>query len=224
MKRIIALCLALLFILCGCSQKDQVSYKTEFLEFHSNTMPDNRFTLPSGSPARISMVDKELGSNPHVIVNIYIMSDDNTQADALLYEWLNLPESSKKEDLKYVGDLYIEFAKAQGWSNNYYLYVNVFDANYGQVIYDYETMCMYTPKNDTLYKTMYEKFQTFSYREVAETEDGVDWLVAKDLGNLKHGEFDVDITKFLQGNIIITTEGEFKSKDNLTRYYDPYWD
>ena len=83
-------------ILCGCGGNG-VELRDSFLSYYKDEFIDNVIELPSGFKVSIFKVNKEkTNSNPHIIVDVLLANDNNSERDKEMYEWLKMNDDDKK--------------------------------------------------------------------------------------------------------------------------------
>jgi hypothetical protein len=177
------------------------------------------FTTSRGTEMVAWWLQKQDAAAPKVIFTIHIgASGDGSEIDKKQYDWIQLSVEDRKADLKECGDMVIEYAKNKKWSNNYYLYIATADL-YGdcQVLYDYEADKIWIPNAEPIYKEMYEKFKTFNAKDLAETQEGIDFLLDNQLGYIKHNEIEYNL---ISSYDVYIHDGEFTSynREESTAY------
>lgn len=136
-----------------------------------------------------------------------------------VYNWLQLPIKERKADLRECAELVIKYAQNNNWKNDYYLYVDLANVYGGcNIIYDYEKDEIWIPNCENTFIEMYEKFNTFYKKDLEETQDGIDFLVDKNLAYIKHNQ--VEYENIFSYTVYIDNEGNFKSygEDDSIKY------
>lgn len=59
---------------------------------------------------------------------------------------------------------------------------------------DYEKDMIYIPNAENTYKEMYEQFGTFNVKDVAESDNGSDFIIDNNLGQWQHNELETNDT------------------------------
>ncbi len=220
MKKILCILLAILLIpttlaFVGCDKQEEKTLEEQFAIYHNLEEKVRKINLKSGTLATVMTLEKVSGYPSKVVMSL----DNLFTKDADLYIWLKSSVENKKKDLKAVGDMVIDFAKANSWNNNYDLYISFsYDTN-TETIYDYETEKLYVPNVDMIFIEMYEKFGVCSTYSVKSKNGGIDWLVSKELGEIKHGEYENDY-EALDSMYIYCYGGEFSIRNrNLSTAY-----
>lgn len=214
-KAFLVMMMACAFLLSACS-KEEVTLEDKFESFHFNS-DSGVFTTTRGTEMVVDDLGKEdTVSEPRVVLSMWI---GNTEPDQKVYNWCTMPIEERKADLKECGDMVVEFAKNEGWDNDYYLYITIESAyNSQDIVYDYEDDELYIPKNEYVFCNMYEEFGTMSKKDVAEMDGGIDFLVNNGIGYIKHNE--IEYYKNIRGSASIY-EGEFSislDEDDYTVY------
>lgn len=205
--------------LCSCSKKTSEEGLTDsFLEYSLGKTDGkyNRvFTTSNGTEMVVSELQKEDSSSPKMILSVDI---GNTDIKEKLYQWITSPVSVRMDDYRECAEMVIKYAKNEHWNNDYYLYVNTRNI-YGScdVVYDYEKDMIYIPNAENTYKEMYEQFGTFHVKDVAEADNGSDFIVDNNLGQWQHNELE---TKDATSYSISLHDGKFSDyeKDKSTTY------
>lgn len=205
--------------LCSCSKKTSEEGMTDsFLEYSLGKTDDkyNRvFTTSNGTEMVVSELQKEDATSPKVILSVDI---GNTDIKEKLYQWITSPISMRMDDYRECAEMVIKYAKNENWDNDYYLYVNTRNI-YGSsdVVYDYEKDMIYIPNAENIYKEMYEQFGTFYTKDVAEADNGSDFIIDNNLGYWQHNELE---TKDATSYSIYLHDGKFSEyeKDKSTAY------
>ena len=205
--------------LCSCSKKTSEEGLTDsFLEYSLGKTDGkcNRvFTTSNGTEMVVSELQKEDSSSPKVILSVDI---GNTDIKEKLYQWITSPVSVRMDDYRECAEMVIKYAKNENWNNDYYLYVNTRNI-YGScdVVYDYEKDMIYIPNAENIYKEMYEQFGTFNVKDVAESDNGSDFIIDNNLGQWQHNELETNDTTSYS---ISLHDGKFSEyeKDKSTAY------
>ena len=205
--------------LCSCSKKTSEEGLTDsFLEYSLGKTDGkcNRvFTTSNGTEMVVSELQKEDSSSPKVILSVDI---GNTDIKEKLYQWITSPVSVRMDDYRECAEMVIKYAKNENWDNDYYLYVNTRNI-YGScdVVYDYEKDMIYIPNAENTYKEMYEQFGTFNVKDVAESDNGSDFIIDNNLGQWQHNELETNDTTSYS---ISLHDGKFSEyeKDKSTAY------
>lgn len=201
--------------ICACSSNKNDGLEQDYMDYYSDKIDGRVFTTSQGTEIVVCALDKQDVYAPRVILSVFI---GNTDTQAKTYDWISLSADERKDDLRECGDMVVEYAKAKKWSNNYYLYITVKEI-YGdcQVVYDYESDTIWIPNAEPIYEEMYEKFGTFLEKTVAETQDGIDFLISNNLAYMKHNE--VEFKKISSYDVYVH-EDKFSSydKDQSTAY------
>lgn len=214
-KAFLVMMIACAFLLSACS-KEEVTLEDKFERFYFNSDSDV-FTTSRGTEMVVDDFGKEDAvSEPRVVLSMWI---GNTEVEPKIYNWCTMPIEERKADLKECGDMVVEFAKNEGWDNDYYLYITIKSAYDSQdIVYDYEDNELYIPNNEYVFCDMYEGFGTMSKKDVAEMDGGIDFLVNNGIGYIKHNE--IEYYKNIRGSASIY-EGEFSislDEDDYTVY------
>lgn len=205
--------------LCSCSNKTPDEKLTDsFLEYSLGKTDGkfNRvFTTSNGTEMVISALTKEDTYYPKVLLSVEI---GNTDFKNQIYQWITSPVSMRMDDYRECAEMVIKYAKNENWDNDYYLYVNTRNI-YGScdIVYDYEKDMIYIPNAENIYKEMYEQFGTFYTKDVAEADNGTDFIIDNNLGYWQHNELEIkDVTSYS----IYLHDGEFSEyeKDKSTTY------
>lgn len=208
-----------MLFLCSCSKKTSDENLTDnFLAYSLGKTDGNLnrvFTTSNGTEMIICTLRKEDARYPNVLLDAVIGNND---AENQTYQWITSPIGVRMDDCRECAEMVIKYAKNKKWDNDYYLYVNIGDV-YGScdVVYDYEKDIIYIPNVENTYKEMYEKFGTFSVKDVAEAVNGPDFIIDNNLGQWQHNELETrDVTSYS----IYLNDGEFSefNKDKSTAY------
>ncbi len=221
MKKLICtlLCVMILFLLCACSNSKDNNLIDDFIEYHSENknINDNGAMLSENDVdiMLLSLEKEKDKSSPNVVLSIQMIGNDAAE-----YNWMNLSPDERKSEMKSYGEMVIEYAKENGWSNHYYLYVVMSYAYTNYVVYDYETDVIWIPKNEAMFMSMYEQFSTFNYNNLEDTEEGREFLLNNGLATIKHNELETVYYSLGGYSVYISSEGEFKSngKNESTAY------
>lgn len=205
--------------LCSCSKKTSEEGMTNsFLEYSLGKMDGkyNRvFTTSNGTEMVVSELQKENATSPKVILSVDI---GNTDIKEKLYQWITSPVNVRMDDYRECAEMVIKYAKNENWDNDYYLYVNTRNI-YGScdVVYDYEKDMIYIPNAENIYKEMFEQFGTFNVKDIAEADNGSDFIIDNNLGYWQHNELE---TKDTTSYSIFLHDGKFSEyeKDKSTAY------
>lgn len=215
MKKLFLILILFSILLSGCSDVNK-STKELFIEFHESNIEfnDSKFVSPNGFDFLLLSLEKEnTKTNPYVVMSLLIIGNDSE-----INEWMQLDLHQKKAELEYCGDLVVEYASNSGWSNNYYLFVNIDDPCCNLTyVFDYEENRIWIPNQETPFIIMYEKFNTFDKDVIEESDGGVDFLIRYDIGYLKHNKVEYNHNG---GYTVYIHDGEFGSygKDESTAY------
>lgn len=214
-KTILILIVSLLVItLYSCSSETDL--KECFIDYYKNKLNNKTFTTSTNKEMIIINLEKESSSNPKVILTVCIGGESS--ANNATYDWLQLSPEERKSELKECGDMLIQYAKDNNWSNDYYLYVNLCQVYDGcNIVYDYEQDDIWIPNRESIFIEMYEKFNTFYKRDLEETQGGIDFLISKDLAYIKHDQVEYNHTSSYGIHI---SDGKFKSynEEDSTKY------
>jgi len=205
--------------LCSCSKKTSEEGMTNsFLEYSLGKTDGkyNRvFTTSNGTEMVVSELQKENATSPKVILSVDI---GNTDIKEKLYQWITSPVNVRMDDYRECAEMVIKYAKNENWDNDYYLYVNTRNI-YGScdVVYDYEKDMIYIPNAENIYKEMFEQFGTFNVKDIAEADNGSDFIIDNNLGYWQHNELE---TKDTTSYSIFLHDGKFSEyeKDKSTAY------
>lgn len=200
--------------LCSCSSKTDL--KESFIDYHKNKLDNKTFTTSTNKEMIIIDLEKESSSNPKVILTVCIGGESSV--NDVTYDWLQLSPEERKSELKECGDMLIQYAKDNNWSNDYYLYVNlcqVFDGC--NIVYDYEQDDIWIPNCESTFIEMYKKFNTFYKKDLEESQEGIDFLVNKDLAYIKHDQVEYNHTSSYG---VYISDGKFESfnEEDSTKY------
>lgn len=205
--------------LCSCSKKTSEEGMTNsFLEYSlgkTNGKYNRVFTTSNGTEMVVSELQKENATSPKVILSVDI---GNTDIKEKLYQWIISPVNVRMDDYRECAEMVIKYAKNENWDNDYYLYVNTRNI-YGScdVVYDYEKDMIYIPNAENIYKEMFEQFGTFNVKDIAEADNGSDFIIDNNLGYWQHNELE---TKDTTSYSIFLHDGKFSEyeKDKSTAY------
>lgn len=205
--------------LCSCSKKTSEEGMTNsFLEYSLGKTDGkyNRvFTTSNGTEMVVSELQKENATSPKVILSVDI---GNTDIKEKLYQWIISPVNVRMDDYRECAEMVIKYAKNENWDNDYYLYVNTRNI-YGScdVVYDYKKDMIYIPNAENIYKEMFEQFGTFNVKDIAEADNGSDFIIDNNLGYWQHNELE---TKDTTSYSIFLHDGKFSEyeKDKSTAY------
>ena len=206
---IICFCFGLLFI-TGCNSEN-IDYKKLFLTYYENEFDKYTFHTSDGTEMWVLDFEKEdVSRNPRVLLSLVVGISD----DELKYQWFLKTPDERKSILKECSELVIDYAKANNWDNDYYLYIRVdqtneFSSCYS--IYDYEQDKVWISDMESVYTDMYQSYGTFCQSDIAEMEGGTDFLIENGFSTLKHGELETNhATNSYKVSIL---DGAFKEYD-----------
>lgn len=210
MKRILAIMISLFIVLTslsGCKSKD-TNMRDSFTEFYSDTFEKNVFYTAANTEMSVASLYKENSSrNARVVLSLVLGASDKTRN--LSYQWLQHSYDERKKDLRQCGNLVVDFAKNEGWKNDYYLFVKIIDIyDSCNIVYDYENDSIYIPNCEDTFIDMYQEFGTFSKENLSKTQVGKDFLIENGLATLKHNEIEY---KSIFSYTVFIDNGEFKS-------------
>ena len=214
---LIVICLIILTNLCACNSSNK-DLKSDFLNYYSDEFEKYIFHTPNGTEMYVVNLKKEnTENNPKVVLDLIIGVTD----DELKYQWLQKTPDERKNDLKYCANLVIDYAKANGWKNNYYLYIVADETSksYGyDAVYDFEQDNLYVPNSENIIIQMYEQFGTLSTSKILETQAGTDFLLNNGFVTLKHNEIETQYHS--RSYTVYISDGVFKesSKKDSTVY------
>lgn len=207
-------------LLSGCSAQKDIDNKADFLDFYSDVFDKYIFHTSENTEMYVVSLKKETAvNNPRVVLSLVVGISD----DELTYQWLQKSPDERKPILRECAEFVIEYARNKGWKNDYYLYIVVDEAGNTDsgidIVYDYENDVIWVPDAEENYIGMFERFNTFSMSEIAETQEGKDFLVENDFAAIKHNEIEYNrgtnsFTVYINQNGEFHTSGENKS----TRY------
>ncbi len=163
----------LVFIACSSNNEENISQFQKYITDNNITL-----SLPSKLNTEILSVDIENRYNPRIIINI----KNENEIEYLLDTTMAL------NDFKYIGDLYVDYAKSTKQSNDYYLSIML--DQFSPIIYDYEEQCLYLQKNYMQYVNLYKEFGTTDINQIEKKDRGLDYLVDNGFGTMKHNEFE----------------------------------
>lgn len=199
----LATVLCISFTSCGNEKTEPVD---EFLEYHFGS--DNRvFTTSRGTEYVIDYMEKEENAyEPNVVYALYL---GNTEPTQKIYDWCTMSIEERKADLRECANMVIDYAKSEGWSNNYYLYININQIYNGQdLVYNYEEDSLYIPDTESIFLAMYEQFGTMYDKDLEELDGGIDFLINNNLAYIKHSEIEY---KTPNPSGVEIYEGEFRN-------------
>lgn len=192
MMRILILCCCLgMVFLSGCNSKND-DYKASFLSYYENKLDKYTFYTADGTEMWVLDFEKEdVPHNARVVLSLVV----GISNDEVKYQWFLKTPDERKAILRECSELVIDYAKANNWNNDYYLYINVdqtneFSSCYS--IYDYEKDEVWIPDTENVYTDMYQKFATFSQSKIADMDGGADFLIENGFATLKHGELETN--------------------------------
>lgn len=207
-------------MLTGCGDSNEKLSKefVEHLKGYYDVVDDNTkrdITFKSNKleffGCRLEVEEKEYGKY-HIVAVMGNYMNPRDQVWKLSLEEL-------RNELHFFAEAFIDFAKSKNMDNEYYLYVRTFDSLQTGFVYDYEKDLLYLPEKYDLYCEMFEKFGTAYEYEVCKTEDGVQWLVDNDFGEVKHHEYESK-REHPKPVVYIDEDGNFGSRE-LTLFYTP---
>lgn len=209
MKRYIVFLICLsLCLFTSCSPKDE-NMIDSFISFHSETsrFNDHKALISENGPKMtfLSLLKEQSSKNPKTVLTILISDKDEE-----IYKWMQLPPDERKKELRSYGELVIQYARENKWDNQYYLYISVSYGYSSHIIYDYEKDIIWIPNNESVFISMYQKFQTLNYTDLESIENGRQFLLLHDFAYLKHGEVEYNLIDSGY-NVFISSDGEFKS-------------
>ena len=206
-KYFIIFIIILLIVLCGCSFKNNEDKFKDFIKNDIVTVEGQNevIKLPSGHNIDTKLFclgfDKEKTTyKPRVVLTIFSSMEN---------EWyLNL--DNVKKDMRYLGEIVIQYAENEGWDNDYYVYITSdLPSTLGHLVYDYETDSLHVPNRYDDYLNLYKKFKTFNITDISERENGVDYLVDRRIGRIVHNQFEYSID-WLKSYRVYISDGVFK--------------
>ena len=218
MMRILILCCCLgMVFLSGCNSRND-DYKASFLAYYENEFDKYIFHTSDGTEMWILNFEKEnVSRNPRVVLSLVVGISD----DELKYQWFLKTPDERKSILKECSELVIDYAKANNWDNDYYLYIKVdqtneFSSCYS--IYDYEQDKVWISDMESVYTDMYQAYGTFCQSDIAEMEGGTDFLIENGFATLKHGELETN--HITNSYSVAISDGTFKEygKEKSSRY------
>lgn len=203
-------------LLCSCSSKNNL--RDDFINYYEEQIEQKVYNTSKVQNFGIGNLDIEkVSEHPKVVLRVYL--GNGTEYQDEVYKWLQLSIDERKADLRECAELVIKYAQDNNWKNDYYLYVNLTDI-YGacSIIYDYEKDEIWIPNCENTFIEMYEKFNTFYTKNLEETQDGIDFLVDKNLAYIKHNQ--VEYENIFSYTVYIDNEGNFKSygEDDSIKY------
>ncbi len=134
---------------------------------------------------------EDVPHNARVVLSLVV----GISNDEVKYQWFLKTPDERKAILRECSELVIDYAKANNWNNDYYLYINVDQTNESSScysIYDYEKDEVWIPDTENVYTDMYQKFATFSQSKIADMDGGADFLIENGFATLKHGELETN--------------------------------
>lgn len=200
--------------LCSCSSKTDL--KENFVDYHKNKLDNKTFITSTNKEMLIIDLEKENSSNPKVILTVCVGGESSV--NDVTYDWLQLSPEERKSELKECGDMLIQYAKDNNWSNDYYLYVNLCQIYDGcHIVYDYEQDSIWIPNCENTFIKMYEKFNTFYKKDLEKSQEGIDFLVNEDLAYIKHDQVEYNHTSSYS---IYISDGKFENynENDSTKY------
>lgn len=219
---LIALFCVGLYCLSGCGKRDRNDFRENFNEFLGKEYPQdashdinqhNNFIFDSGINLYFLDLEKSNDNQTYIILTV-LFEDENS-----LYKWINNETDERKLTLKECGDIIIKYAKENNWNNDYYLFIKMQDTyDVGcNIVYDYETNDIWIPNVEYIYRTMFEKFNTFDRDIIYKTEEGRDFLIENKLCKEKHGELE---NNYPYSYDVYINDGKFCSvfEDYSTKY------
>lgn len=206
-KKMIFILLILLSVIILCSCSSETDLKESFIDYYKNKLNNKTFTTSTNKEMIIIDLARENSSNPKVILTVCVGGESSV--NDVTYDWLQLSPEERKSELKECGDMVIQYAKDNNWSNDYYLYVNLCQVYDGcNIVYDYEQNSIWIPNCENTFIEMYKKFNTFYKKNLEESQEGIDFLIEKDLVYIKHDQVEYNHTSSY--NIYIS-DGKFES-------------
>lgn len=203
-------------LLCSCSSKNNLN--DDFISFYEQQLDQKVYKTTKDQNFVIGNLDKEkVSEHPKVVLMVFLGNETKNQDE--VYNWLQLPIKERKADLRECAELVIKYAQNNNWKNDYYLYVDLANVYGGcNIIYDYEKDEIWIPNCENTFIEMYEKFNTFYKKDLEETQDGIDFLVDKNLAYIKHNQ--VEYENIFSYTVYIGNEGNFKSygEDDSIKY------
>ncbi len=190
LKKAAVLCLSLMLMisLCACNKgmprKDMAN---KFINYYQNELESEHHGIvtPSGTTMYlVSLTPSSVDSVKKAVV----MNVTPNEAGAA-YEWISKSDEERKQDLQYIGKMFLDMCEDKNWGTGFTFYVTVMPI-YGHcsVVYHYEKDEMWVPKLEDTFKELYEKYQTFDLDTLRESEESGNYLVSKGLAeNTKDG-------------------------------------
>lgn len=215
-KKAILILLIVLSVITLCSCSSDTDLKDNFINYYKNELNNKTFTTSTNKEIIIIDLEKENSSNPKVIFTVCIGGESSI--NDVTYDWLQLSPEERKSELRECGDMLVQYAKDNNWSNNYYIYVRLCQVYDGcDVIYDYEQDSIWIPNCEDTFVEMYEKFNTFYKKNLEESQDGIDFLISKDLAYIKHDQVEYNHTSSYS---VYISDGKFESfnEEDSTKY------
>lgn len=215
-KKAILILLIVLSVITLCSCSSDTDLKDNFINYYKNELNNKTFTTSTNKEMIIIDLEKENSSNPKVIFTVCIGGESSI--NDVTYDWLQLSPKERKSELRECGDMLVQYAKDNNWSNNYYIYVRLCQVYDGcDVIYDYEQDSIWIPNCEDTFVEMYEKFNTFYKKNLEESQDGIDFLISKDLAYIKHDQVEYNHTSSYS---VYISDGKFESfnEEDSTKY------
>lgn len=215
-KKAILILLIVLSVITLCSCSSDTDLKDNFINYYKNELNNKTFTTSTNKEMIIIDLEKENSSNPKVIFTVCIGGESSI--NDVTYDWLQLSPEERKSELRECGDMLVQYAKDNNWSNNYYIYVRLCQVYDGcDVIYDYEQDSIWIPNCEDTFVEMYEKFNTFYKKNLEESQDGIDFLISKDLAYIKHDQVEYNHTSSYS---VYISDGKFESfnEEDSTKY------
>ena len=215
-KKAILILLIVLSVITLCSCSSDTDLKDNFINYYKNELNNKTFTTSTNKEMIIIDLEKENSSNPKVIFTVCIGGESSI--NDITYDWLQLSPEERKSELRECGDMLVQYAKDNNWSNNYYIYVRLCQVYDGRdVIYDYEQDSIWIPNCEDTFVEMYEKFNTFYKKNLEESQDGIDFLISKDLAYIKHDQVEYNHPSSYS---VYISDGKFESfnEEDSTKY------
>ena len=215
-KKAILILLIVLSVITLCSCSSDTDLKDNIINYYKNELNNKTFTTSTNKEMIIIDLEKENSSNPKVIFTVCIGGESSI--NDVTYDWLQLSPKERKSELRECGDMLVQYAKDNNWSNNYYIYVRLCQVYDGcDVIYDYEQDSIWIPNCEDTFVEMYEKFNTFYKKNLEESQDGIDFLISKDLAYIKHDQVEYNHTSSYS---VYISDGKFESfnEEDSTKY------
>lgn len=208
MQKVLSLLLifVLIFSFAACEAEEQKTTTKElFVEFLESKLPTDGMNFKTEHfSLRKDDIKVEIEKRDWEYRIIATMSWYGVNGE----QFFDVSLQELKMEMNLFAEHFISFAKEQEFDNDYYLYINIDDIDFG-FVYDYETDTLYYPKHYKKLLEMYEKFNSVNDLEVAKTEKGKKWLVENNFGELKHHEYESN-HKF-SPTVYIDEKGEFSS-------------